>query len=235
MTQHRIRWVLGLGIAAMAIHGSGCASSAVDDRYDQSAPALTGVDAGLPNAQEHHSNGDHGTCGTIVSGSESTTTFSTTVACDNDGTPHGRGWEHGYESCPTNPLMLVETATENNSTETLRNVVKVSQGTEQILLVTASSAGGTSSVQIDYGSAFHGTHEANIVDDGHTITGEVDGRAIVPAASPPPGAPVPPIRFADHEHVARDFVAHKKRYGIIGRRSRLPRGSRYGYLLSGPI
>jgi hypothetical protein len=33
-------------------------------------------------------------------------------------------------------------------------------------------------------------------------------------------------------NVARDFVAHKKRYGIIGRRSRLPRGSRYGYLLS---
>jgi hypothetical protein len=36
-------------------------------------------------------------------------------------------------------------------------------------------------------------------------------------------------------NVARDFVAHKKRYGIIGRRSRLPRGSRYGYLLSGVL
>jgi hypothetical protein len=31
---------------------------------------------------------------------------------------------------------------------------------------------------------------------------------------------------------ARDFVAHKARYGIIGRRSRLLRGSRYDYIRS---
>jgi hypothetical protein len=63
-----------------------------------------------------------------------------------------------------------------------------------LLAISTQTANGTTTVTITYGGAFSGIRRAQFSNDGTTVTGEVDGRAIVPLAA---GTSPDQAKFAD--------------------------------------
>jgi hypothetical protein len=82
--------------------------------------------------------------------------------------------------CGQFPFVLQRTATSDLATSASTFVESISRNGNTILTTTVETNGSTVEVTVDYGAGFQGIQHAHFVTNGLVVTGEIDGRAIVP-------------------------------------------------------
>lgn len=85
--------------------------------------------------------------------------------------------------CGQFPFVLRRSATTDASTGALTIVEQITRKEDVILVTNYNASGGVVNITVDYGPEFHGIQHAHFMLSGQVVTGEVDGRSIVPMST----------------------------------------------------
>jgi hypothetical protein len=95
----------------------------------------------------------------------------------DDGYVISVGAETSYKGKPLRAQQTVQPLEDGGA---VKSQLDLTLGGEALLAIGSESSGGVATVTLTYGDAFKGINRARFTNDGSTITGDIDGRAIVP-------------------------------------------------------
>ena len=140
---------------------------------NDSVPSAASSPAGDAGAPRENALAAVSTCTAAIDGSQAKIVYSTALSCTEEGM---------VGACALDPLALTATSEADPTTGVSTTRWTITRGATTVLTKTSRSANGSTSVELVFGPAFQGIGRAAFTDDGATLQGSIDGRAIVPAA-----------------------------------------------------
>jgi hypothetical protein len=127
-------------------------------------------------------------CNAAPSGTQTSVAFATMLGCGSDG---------GGEKCALDPLTLRAATRSDAASGESTTRWTITRGKTVLLAKTTRTTPTATSFDIEFDADFQGVHSATINNDGTTVTGTVDGRALAPSTVGKP-AGQGGFQFADH-------------------------------------
>jgi hypothetical protein len=169
--------------ASLGVQAAGCGSGSTPGAANSAT-----ADAGAFNATLLSG---PSTCTAARVGDHAKIVFSAALDCREES-----GGASAEGSCALYPLTLNATSEVDPTTGVSTARWAITRGPTAILTNTWRSAGGSTSAEMEFGTAFQGIHRVAITDDGTTLIGNVDGRPIAAADIGNPRSKG--FEFADH-------------------------------------